>query len=1427
MAAEQDFNKLLAVIKQLNSQLNIANSTITQMQKIFSATGSENFNKALANQRIQAERLNQELVAATNNYLKLKNAAVTTIPGGHPSGGSEVAAETRLRAAYRKSAGVPDIQDKQTARIEAEKQIVDSLRKRVQVETKYTQALEQARAHGFDVKNLVKAQSRGTAGIEQLQFQKYDEGGVQGRFDTFVNKAGRATPGISNQFRSFGQGVIRDIGELTKWSIALAAVYGPMRKLQELTQIMIENEVRLAEASISVNSSFIDQSKIFDTSAAAANAAGESVSGVIDAFTLAYRAAGGTANEVERFGIATTLLSDSLTLSKLSTLDQASAIDTLSASLRQTERGLGNGTELLDKWVRVTKVANVDLTTLATGFAVVGDAAEAAGIGVDQLNGLIAAISETGISSGKETANIARSIVSGFQSENARKELENLGISATTVTGELRPFLEVMQEIYNLRQQGTISDSQFSKLTLALGGGTRRQAAYSTFIENFDRVFSIAQESERASGDAEAALAKQLETVQTSIERLGNAFQELAQTMGTEGGFLGLIKGSVNGITALVTAFDGLISLLGKATPAMAAFIATTLILKSRGIPSIQAGLTGIGQGLQTDALAPRLDAASQGLSRGVPSFGQRAGNFASTNLLGTNLSSGIFQGIALAAIPALQNATNKDDRFGKTKATADIIGGLAGGIVGSLTGAGPVIGAAIGVSIAESFVTATIARKTDIFGYGKGTTIAEGGGVDTSKDKEAKLKDAEIDLYKSIGYGNEQLGRFVTSFSAKKLPTDVENLNDIIQSGDQEKLNKYLAGRSGPDSSTSMETVFKTYGITKDDILKAFSTGSRIEASAQRPAYLRASEQARGQYDVALAEYNAVQPNADISTEFTNRVGQNKQLFTPVIESIAETMRKEISQERLSGDLKGTQYTQQIKSLTGVDTKTLQYYTAFGKEFEKLNKDIKTSSDLFEAFSQITVYGSQESVNELTAITGEISTLINLLNDPALKNEKLLQFQGGDFSREDLQKMLTERTDLAATLATDTYQQAGISRLNIPDVQGDINKPLTSDEFGLIKKQAVQLQEQFYKGFLKIPDQLYDGLQASWDEWAQIIKDSGDAFYETVEGIDPQFFQQAMQKLLEEGKISSQKANPYGIEQIDLPGSRAGELQNMVNYFSGYLTQKFPKYEQNPEEIGVIFNDYVTGTLHGDNLAIKLALEKLVDLNQKQLDGMYNIPEGATFWVPLQAAYYRNQGGGGGGGLPDIGTQENTSATQQNTQALTNLNQGLMTKQKELLLDLGGTGPGAKKMTQKELWLDAGGTGPGYKDTRVGSNAYSEAARESFDRINPAKATGGASFLETLKSTLLMKLLQFGGGAGQGLGAASQTGSAGTGFRNITQSATTAAPINTRLEMKIDNSTQLIVDGRILASVLSPFLASELLRLEASQGTITKRYVI
>jgi hypothetical protein len=359
------------------------------------------------------------------------------------------------------------------------------------------------------------------------------------------------------------------------------------------------------------------------------------------------------------------------------------------------------------------------------------------------------------------------------------------------------------------------------------------------------------------------------------------------------------------------------------------------------------------------------------------------------------------------------------------------------------------------------------------------------------------------------------------------------------------------------------------------------------------------------------------------------------------------------------------------------------------------------------------------------------------------------------------------------------------------------------------------------------------------------------------------------MQQLIEENKLESQRQNPFGIQQLDITSQQGAGLQGSIDYFSQYLAQNFPQYEQKPEDVGVIFSDYVTDVLHGDNLAIKLALEKIVDLNQKQLDGMYNIPEGATFWVPLTAAYYRPQNNGGEGGLPPVDAQAvegNTSATELNTQALRdatdkwlnadpylydrdkarqqatgtegNLSRGqeadavrLQAQADRYNTDRGRIADAARYTGLASLYgnkSEEGNAGGGYRPPAYGGT------------YNPSRPEMGEGSIGTIFERAINNLMAglrslFAGSTpgqypGYGSAGGRSRDAATTSYQGVTTQAAAQQvnpQVSARLEIQMDNTTQLIVDGRVLAAVMSPYMAQEMIRLEATQGTITKRYVI
>jgi hypothetical protein len=182
--------------------------------------------------------------------------------------------------------------------------------------------------------------------------------GVMEKLPLHVDSAGKALISTQKQFRSSVDAIVRDYKEVLRWSVAVAAIYGPMRKLSEAIQLAIENETKLARIGIVLNKGQEEMGQVFEAAAKSARLMGVDIGGVLESYELAYKAAGRSSSEMERTAVANSLLTNTLILSKLSSLEQAEALDILAGTLQQVGSSLDdsvnpltNGLLLLDKLI--------------------------------------------------------------------------------------------------------------------------------------------------------------------------------------------------------------------------------------------------------------------------------------------------------------------------------------------------------------------------------------------------------------------------------------------------------------------------------------------------------------------------------------------------------------------------------------------------------------------------------------------------------------------------------------------------------------------------------------------------------------------------------------------------------------------------------------------------------------------------------------------------------------------------------------------------------------------------------------------------------------------------------------------------------------------------------------------------------------------
>jgi len=117
----------------------------------------------------------------------------------------------------------------------------------------------------------------------------------------------------------------------------------------------------------------------------------------------------------------------------------------------------------------------------------------------------------------------------------------------------------------------------------------------------------------------------------------------------------------------------------------------------------------------------------------------------------------------------------------------------------------------------------------------------------------------------------------------------------------------------------------------------------------------------------------------------------------------------------------------------------------------------------------------------------------------------------------------------------------------------------------------------------------------------------------------------------------------------------------------------------------------------------------------------------------------------------------------------------------------------------------------------------------KSMLKNNLQDSGASSGIMEQLMNTLKLLLSPL---LGEGVGPGVRNGINGYKPNSANPVGTVAQqaslpPIQNRLDLKLTSTTNLMVDGRVLASIVKPYLAADLLRTNESGGTITRSYVI
>lgn len=414
-----------------------------------------------------------------------------------------------------------------------------------------------------------------------------------------------------------------------------------------------------------------------------ANELGVATKDVYKSATLYYQQ-GLDQQQVEQLNIAT------LKLARIASLDAAEATDRMTNALRGFNMELNetNANRIADVYSKLAAITAADVDEISTAMTKTASIASSAGMQFETTAAFLSQIIETTRESAETAGTAMKTVIARFQelkkapdeigevdgeivdANKVEGALRTVGISLRDASGQFRELDEVFLE---LSSKWNSLDKNTQRYIATIAAGSRQQSRFIAMMQNYNHTMELVNAANNAAGASQQQYEKTLESLESKLARLKNAWNEFVLTLVNSD----LIKGTVDLLNNLLTAINKLTgdSGLAKLGVAIAGFTGTRNLIKNFGKtttnflkkfsfgPTDKHGLLGLIDG----TLNSQLTAMNISLKEGAPllqkyfTIKANAPNFSESlkNINGVNISlkEGIISllkwGGAIAAITA------------------------------------------------------------------------------------------------------------------------------------------------------------------------------------------------------------------------------------------------------------------------------------------------------------------------------------------------------------------------------------------------------------------------------------------------------------------------------------------------------------------------------------------------------------------------------------------------------------------------------------------------------------------------------------------------------------------------------------------------------------------------------------------------------
>lgn len=424
------------------------------------------------------------------------------------------------------------------------------------------QALKTVESKFLDLEKRVKAAER--------SFDKYGDSVKKSSKEQ--QKATKTQQDFNNDLDEFNKRLTVAIQKIITYRLA----FGAFREATEAFS-------RVIDLTIEMDNLFGDLRKVLDTSeagfASLERAAfrmgkefGRTGAEVAESF-LVFGQQGLQTSEILERTRATLLAVSS------STLSVKEAVESLTAVVNNFDPNMVSATDAVDKWAKVAASAPVSAKDLADSMLSVGATARQVGLTIDELNGIVAAVTEVTRRTGKFIGTALRTILARVRRPEVIKQLQDLGVLSQTTREDFRNFGNVLRDLN--KEWDNLSEVQQFNIAVA-ASGVRRYNTFLALMKNFDRFQETVVDSTNAFGFAQQAtlaetqkFSRQIQSLKTSVEELGvelgkaGIIQALIVVNQLMASLAEIVKGSGRELLVLNAGLASLLTLLAAAKGAI------------------------------------------------------------------------------------------------------------------------------------------------------------------------------------------------------------------------------------------------------------------------------------------------------------------------------------------------------------------------------------------------------------------------------------------------------------------------------------------------------------------------------------------------------------------------------------------------------------------------------------------------------------------------------------------------------------------------------------------------------------------------------------------------------------------------------------------------------------------------------------------